>query len=174
MKKITLSLLIISLFGCASNKKEEYPTLVNSNLVTIWSHPEHGLIDGKNSRLIADRESCQEKAFSSGVEVNGELIKDPKILNKIASDYSKEFYSSQINKFKTKVEKSTRHDLVKEMVKDMVENERKAPSYIPIISSMQDDARRCFREDNQYTLVRTEFYSKKTGALINTIEHNER
>lgn len=174
MKKITLSLLIISLFGCASNTKDEYPTVVNSNLVAIWSHPEHGLIDGKDNRLIADRESCREKAFSAGVEVNGELIKDSKVLDKIALDYRNEFYSNQINKFKTKVGTSTRHDLVKEMVKDMAENERTAPSYIPIISSMQDDAMRCFREDKQYTLVRTEYYSKKTGALINTVEHGKR
>lgn len=162
--RYTLFLSIVCFIGCTSTTTSDNLSFGDLEFVSTYTNPAYGEIKGNDARLIADREECQKNVYSEGVMVNGQLLKDPSVLNKIESDYRFSF-SKEYLRNNTKIVSDEK------ILKDAIEHIDAAPAHISEIKEKQKLAHECLRINKQYKLVKTESYDKKTGKLVSTTKH---
>ncbi len=156
---IFISRLIISVVFIASLSACKTVSISNTELVKQFNHPELGLVSERSEEYMNAVKTCEERHFSDGVDVEGEVLYDRKKLKRIMYKEVEKFAYSQRKRFEAA--KSS-----KDQLGIGLEYAESAPAYVLDIRRRDNGYTKCMKQDMQLIKTDSKFYDRRDGSEL--------
>lgn len=177
---VLLFVVILSL-SCENTASKRYGD--NIEFTTVWLNQELGEVSSRDPAFVAFREECENTAFVGEVDIDGEIVSEPKALQKAYREYRQNTInkivsgraSYEIGMSAAQSQINSQYGLTN--VSYTSSNNRRykqavahfeampKPEFYSTIDAMYKNYENCLFQNEDWIRIRSEYRNKKTGEL---------